>query len=234
MGTVTVPTFIKRKKMIVEHIKKQYKEKKVLSDITFEAEKGECIGILGGNGSGKSTLLNVLSGIIGSNGGKFLYNDVDLLKNEKVRSKVLGYVTQGTPLLEELNAKDNLSLWYSKADMEKELESGVLGMLGINEFIKVPVYKMSGGMKKRLSIGCAVAHKPEILLLDEPSAALDLICKERIANYLMEYKENGGTIILATHDIHELSLCDKLYILKDGTLVPYEFDGDVHKLVGRL
>jgi len=234
VGTVIVPTFLKRNKMIVEHIKKQYKEKEVLSNITFKAEYGECIGILGGNGSGKSTLLNVLAGIIKSNGGKFMLDDTDLLKNEKIRSEVLGYVTQGTPLLEELNAKDNLSLWYSKKDMEKELKTGVLGMLGINDFLKVPVYKMSGGMKKRLSIGCAVAHKPKILLLDEPSAALDLICKERIANYLLEYKKNGGIIILATHDVSELSLCDKLYILKDGVLTPYEFDGNVHKLVGRL
>lgn len=220
--------------MIVEHIKKHYKDKLVLHDITFTAEKGQCIGILGGNGCGKSTLLNVLAGIIKSNGGRFMLNDVDLLKNEKTRSKVLGYVTQGTPLLEELNAWDNLSLWYKISELKKELNGGVLGMLGINDFIKTPVYKMSGGMKKRLSIGCAVAHKPEILLLDEPSAALDLVCKERISNYLLDYKENGGTIILATHDIQELSICDKLYILKAGTLCPYEFDGNVHRLVGRL
>jgi len=220
--------------MIVEHIKKQYKEKEVLKDITFEAEKGQCIGILGGNGCGKSTLLNILSGIIKANDGRFIYNDVDLLKNEKQRSAVLGYVTQGTPLLDELNAWDNLSLWYNAEDMKKELRSGVLGMLGLNDFIKTPVYKMSGGMKKRLSIGCAVAHKPEILLLDEPSAALDLICKERISNYLLDYKKKGGIIILATHDVQELSICDKLYILKDGILWPYEFDGNVHRLVGRL
>lgn len=220
--------------MKVEHIKKQYKKNNVLKDITFEVEKGECVGILGGNGSGKSTLLNILSGIIGADGGSFICDGTDLVRDEKKRSKVLGYVTQGTPLLEELNGRDNLSLWYKKEDMEKELQTGVLGMLGIDEFIKTPVYKMSGGMKKRLAIGCAVAHKPEILLLDEPSSALDLICKEKIANYLLDFKRNGGSIILATHDVQELSLCDKLYILKNGTLTPYEFDGDVHKLVGRL
>lgn len=234
MGTLTVPIFLKRKNMKVEHIKKQYKKNVVLKDITFDAEKGECIGILGGNGSGKSTLLNILSGIIGANGGSFVYDGIDLMKDEKKRSKILGYVTQGTPLLEELNGRDNLSLWYKKDDMEKELKSGVLEILGIGEFIKTPVYKMSGGMKKRLAIGCAVAHKPEVLLLDEPSSALDLVCKEKIANYLFDYKRNGGIVILATHDVQELSLCDKLYILKDGTLTPYEFDGDVHGLVGRL
>jgi len=225
---------VKEISMKIEHIKKNYGNKKVLEDITFEVENGQCIGLLGGNGSGKSTLLNILSGILRSDGGFFMMEETDLLKNEKIRAEKLGYVPQNTPLIEELTAYDNLRLWYSKQDIKKELECGVLKMLGIDEFIKVPVYKMSGGMKKRLAIGCAVSHKPEILLLDEPSAALDLVCKENIGNYLNEYKKNGGIIILATHDVLELPLCDKLYILKNGILKPYEYDGDVHRLAGSL
>ena len=75
-------------------------------------------------------------------------------------------------------------------------------------------------MKKRLSIGCVVAANPKVLLLDEPSAALDLVCKERIYNYLKDYKQQGGRILLATHDVQELDLCDKWYILKNGFLHP--------------
>ena len=89
-------------------------------------------------------------------------------------------------------------------------------------------------MKKRLSIGCSVAHSPQILLLDEPSAALDLLCKEKIAEYIREAKRNGKMAVLATHDATELSLCDKLYILKNGVLKPYEYDGDVSRLAGSL
>ena len=220
--------------MIVEHIKKQYKNKVILNDITFQAEAGQCIGILGSNGSGKSTLLNILAGIIDAECGKFLYEGYDLLKDTKKRSKLVGFVPQSAPLLEELSARDNLSLWYEPSDLKRELSGGVLHMLGIGDFIKTPVYKMSGGMKKRLSIGCSVAHSPKVLLLDEPSAALDLICKEKISDYLSKFKTSGGIIILATHDLQELPLCDKLYILKNGHLIPYEFDGDVHGLVGRL
>ncbi|MBQ2696804.1 MAG: ABC transporter ATP-binding protein [Clostridia bacterium] len=220
--------------MIIEQIQKRYKKKVILETVSFEAESGQCIGLLGSNGSGKSTLLSILAGIIKADNGKFLYDGTDLLQNNKLRSELVGYVPQSAPLLEELNAKDNLKLWYSPEDMEQELSSGVLGMLGIPEFIKTPVYKMSGGMKKRLSIGCAVAHKPKILLLDEPSSALDLICKERIAVYLQEFKAKGGIILLATHDLQELPLCDQLYILKNGTLEPFAYNGDVHKLVGRL
>ena len=220
--------------MKIENIKKNYGKKQVLKGISFSAQKGECIGILGVNGSGKSTLLNILSGIQKCDDGSFSYNHINLFKNTKERSEVVGYVPQSTPLLEELSARDNLRLWYDEEQMEKSLKTGVLGMLGIGEFIKVPVCKMSGGMKKRLAIGCAVAHNPEILLLDEPSAALDLVCKERISNYLIDFKTQGGIVILATHDVQELPLCDRLYILKDGVLEEYNYDGNIHRLVGLL
>ena len=220
--------------MIVKGVKKKYKNRTILKDITFEAGEGACVGILGANGSGKSTLLKILAGIIDGDAGEFLYNGVDLIKKEKARSLQLGYVPQNTPLLEELTAKDNLSLWYSKKAMEEELKCGVLKMLGVDEFLNVTVSKMSGGMKKRLSIGCSVAKKPAILLLDEPSSALDLVCKEQIVTYLKSFKASGGTVIIATHDLHEVEICDDLYILKDGTLHPYTYEGDVQDLIGRL
>ena len=220
--------------MTIENIKKNYGKKQVLKGISFNATGGECIGILGVNGSGKSTLMNILAGIQKGDSGDFSYNDISLFKNTKKRSDIIGYVPQGTPLLEELSAFDNLRLWYDKEEMEQSLRGGVLAMLGIKEFLKVPVCKMSGGMKKRLSIGCAVAHNPKILFLDEPSAALDLVCKERISNYLLEFKKQGGIVILATHDVQELPLCDRLYILKNGVLEEYNYDGNVHRLVGLL
>ena len=220
--------------MKVYNVKKKYGKKEVLKKISFDAKKGECIGILGANGSGKSTLLNILAGIQKGDEGDFSFNGADLFTNGKLREKTVGYVPQSTPLLEELSALDNLKLWYDTDYMNVSLKSGVLAMLGIKDFLKVSVCKMSGGMKKRLAIGCAVAHKPEILLLDEPSAALDLVCKERISNYLLEFKKQGGIVILATHDVQELPLCDRLYILKDGVLEEYNYDGNIHRLAGRL
>ena len=211
-------------KLEIKGIKKKYGKKVVLDDVSLVAAEGTCVGILGGNGSGKSTLLSILAGIIRADEGTF--EVVEGKGDEKI-----GYVPQGTPLLEELSAKDNLSLWYDSETMKKELESGVLKLLGVDEFLKVIVRKMSGGMKKRLSIGCAVSEKPKILLMDEPTAALDIACKDSIYEYVAELKKNGGIILLSTHDVHEMELCDKCYVLKDAKLNPYDFDGDVHKLV---
>ena len=218
----------------IKQIQKKYKKKAVLTDINLDVQEGSCVGILGGNGSGKSTLLSILAGVQKADNGSFLWGGADLFKNEKIREEILGYVPQGNPLMEELTAWDNLRLWYEKDELKKELDGGVLDMLGIPDFLKVPVRKMSGGMKKRRSIGCSVANHPKLLLLDEPSAALDLICKERIGNYLKDFKAQGGSIILATHDVQEIELCDAWYILKNGMLEPYLYDGNVHHLVGKL
>jgi ABC-2 type transport system ATP-binding protein len=218
----------------IKNIAKKFKRHHVLRDINLAVDSGRCIGILGANGSGKSTLLSILAGIQNCDHGSFLCDGEDLLHSSKKRSQVVGYVPQGTPLIEELSAKDNLLLWYSRDEMKKELEDGVLALLGIGDFLNVPVSKMSGGMKKRLSIGCAMSSHPPVLLLDEPTAALDLVCKQKIASYLQHYKENGGILLLTTHDVLELQLCDAWYIIQDGVLVPFHYDGNVQKLVESL
>lgn len=218
----------------IKNITKSFRKKDVLKGINLTVESGKCIGILGSNGCGKSTLLSILAGIQPADGGEFLYDGNNLFKYTRQRSQLVGYVPQGTPLIEELSARDNLLLWYQKDAMNEELESGMLKMLGIDEFLNVPVSKMSGGMKKRLSIGCAIYNRPPILLLDEPMAALDLACKQSISDYVQNHKSNGGIALLATHDVLELNLCDEWYIIKDGVLTPFDYTGDIEKLVESL
>ena len=218
----------------IKGIEKKYIKKIVLKDINFEMNEGSCVGILGGNGSGKTTLLSVLAGILKPDAGQFIYMGRDLLRDKIFRRSTVGLIPQTNPLIEELSAWDNLILWYDKNELLKALKSGVPAMLGIDEFLNVRVSRMSGGMKKRLSIACAVASSPRVLLMDEPSAALDLVCKEHIHNYINAFKKAGGSIILVTHDEGDLKLCTSHYILKNGILEAYIYDGDVHKLVDRI
>ena len=91
-------------------------------------------------------------------------------------------------------------------------------MLNLNDFLNIPVKKMSGGMKKRISIAIALINKPQMLILDEPSSALDLLCKEDIRNYLINYKKSGGTVLITSHDEDELSLCDNTFLIKEHTI----------------
>lgn len=225
----------------VRHIRKHYRKAAVLRNVSFEAESGSCIGILGKNGCGKSTLLSILSGILRPDEGEFLLHrgqgtGIDLLHDQALRASLVGYVPQSTPLLEELTALDNLRLWYQsgRKGLAEELSTGVLKLLRVDEFLRVPVSRLSGGMKKRLSIGCSVAHHPKILLLDEPGAALDLVCKEIIVEYLKDFCDKGGIAIMASHEIPEIASCTDTLILRDGEIYPYSYAGDVEDLVSHL
>lgn len=199
-------------------IKKSFRDQEVLKDISFETEGGSCIGIIGNNGCGKSTLLDILAGCKEADGGSFIYNGIDLLKDRNALSKVVGYVPQENVLFDELTVMDNLLFWYSKDVIIGSLKDGVLCKLGIGDMKKKVVSKMSGGMKKRLAIACAAANKPDVLLMDEPSASLDRNGKDFVLEFLKMYKENSGVVILSTHEEKEMELCDSLYKMEDGYL----------------
>ena len=215
-------------------IRKRYGSKSVLRGVSFAAERGEAIGIVGANGSGKSTLLRVLAGVLKPEAGEFLWEGGDLLRSRAALARTVAYVPQGTPLIEELSALDNLRLWYAADALRASLDGGMLRELGIPEFLKVPASRLSGGMRKRLSIGCAIARDPQILLLDEPTAALDLAARERLLDYFGGFRARGGLILLATHDLRELETCSRCFMLRGGVAEPYVFDGDARRLAMEL
>lgn len=212
----------------VEDITSSYGKRQILKGASFTAQTGECIGIVGANGCGKSTLLSVLAGTLKPKSGTVIYGGKTVWNGKgagvmhgdrEVIRRMTGYVPQENPLIPELTVYDNLRLWYpDKQTLRQELEQGFLSLLGIGEFSSKQVSKLSGGMKKRVSIGIAMAGLPPILLLDEPSAALDLVCKEDIRKYLQTYLERRGTVVITTHEESELSLCNKIYVMRDGIL----------------
>ena len=216
------------------NIRKSYGKKEVLRGVSLPLERGQSIALAGANGSGKSTLLRLLAGVIPSGGGEFFWQGADLLRERALARKKVAYVPQGTPLIDELSARDNLRLWYDKEAMEKSLSEGMLRQLGVGDFLKTPAGKLSGGMRKRLSIGCALAKNPSVLLLDEPTAALDLVCKERILETFARFRSKGGLLVLVTHDQWEMELCSKLYLLSGGKLSPYSYTGDLQALLRDL
>ena len=215
-------------------IRKAYGRKPVLRGVSFDAERGEAVGIVGANGSGKSTLLRVLAGVLRPDAGEFLWEGGDLLRSRAALERTVAYVPQGTALIEELSALDNLRLWYDARTLRASLDGGMLRELGVHEFLKTPAARLSGGMRKRLSIGCAIARDPQILLLDEPTAALDLAARERLLDYFAGFRARGGLILLATHDLRELETCSRCFMLRGGTAEPYVYDGDARRLAQEL
>lgn len=201
-------------------IRKSYGRHQVLDGITFSADPGSCVGIVGSNGCGKTTLLSVLAGAVPCDCGSIRFRGEEAVGHPSVFTRYAAYVPQENPLIEELTVKDNLALWYrgSRKALQEELQYGYAAMLGIPQMLKKPVSKLSGGMKKRLSIACALANHAGILIMDEPGASLDLECKADIRRYLKEFMNAGGTVVLTSHELSELSLCTELYLLRDGKL----------------
>ena len=201
----------------VKNISKRYRNT-VLDDISFTAEKGQCIGIIGANGCGKTTLLSIMAGVNKAQSGKIYYNN-ELADRKSVFKKYIAYVPQENPLIDELTTKDNLLLWLgSNRKIKDGFENGVLKDLGIDEFLNKQVNELSGGMKRRLSIGISLSNNAPIMLLDEPGSALDIYGKQEVNSYISNYVKNGGTVVMSTHDRDEIDLCTKLYKIEDGIL----------------
>lgn len=217
----------------VEEVKKAFQKKQVLNGASFRVEKGDAVGIIGRNGCGKSTLLSIMAGAVRPDSGHILYQGEEALANRRLFSKYVAYVPQENPIIEELSVYDNLKLWYSfgTEDLKRSLTEGTPYHLGLSEFLKAPAGKLSGGMKKRLSIAQALANNAPVLILDEFSAALDLIMKEEILSYLSEYKKSGGTIVMTTHEERDLAFCNKLFILKEGRLFPLPLEVSKEALI---
>ena len=190
--------------MNLEHISKTYGDVAILDDTSISFSQGEAVGILGVNGSGKSTLLNYIA--------SHFIHDPDVR---------CGYVPQENPLFPELAAVDNIRMWteLKTKQIVEALHSEALLPLGITEFIDKPVRKLSGGMKKRLSIASVLINDPTLLLMDEPLAALDLPAKQDIVAYMRTYLSRGNTVIIASHEEEIFHFCNRVYLLKHGKLI---------------
>lgn len=192
----------------VSSVSKSYGKNKVLTDVSLSVSPGECIALLGINGSGKSTLLGILSGNIKPNSGRFGF---DCQANAAL-------LPQDNPLIPELTAIDNIRLWHpgSRKTVMNSHNMSICQSLGVDSFLDKRVSKLSGGMKKRLSLAITMISDPDLLLLDEPLASLDLLCKNGILSYLQNYISHGGSVIIATHETSALDICNKIYTLKNG------------------
>lgn len=218
----------------VDQINKAYGRRQVLSQISFHIEAGQCVGIAGANGCGKSTLLAILAGAMKPDGGRILYQGRPADSGRYRRE--MGYVPQGNPLLEELSVKDNLKLWHkgSEKEWKQEQDSGIIAVLELKPLLKMAAGKLSGGMKRRLSLACALINHPRFLILDEPGAALDVVCKEEIRQYLSDYLSQGGTVLMTSHEERELSLCDRLFLMSGGMLTQIPADTQARELAAMI
>ncbi|MFR9275267.1 ABC transporter ATP-binding protein [Finegoldia magna] len=223
----------------LNNIRKVYKTKNVetvaLKDVNFSVEENEFIAIMGESGSGKTTLLNVISTLDKQTNGKVVLNgkDISALKESEVakfRREKLGFVFQDFNLLDIFSNKDNIFLPMVLSDhkpqeMEKRL-SEIQGLLGIESFVNKYPYEVSGGQRQRIAIARALITKPDLILADEPTGALDSKSSDMILDLFTKINKLGQTILMVTHSVKAASFSNRVIFIKDGVVFHEIYKGN--------
>lgn len=207
------------------NVTKKFKNNEAVKSMSMYIEKGEIVGLLGPNGAGKSTAISILSSLVEPTNGDVKFKQKSMIKNPKSLREIIGIVPQEIALYEDLSAEENMKffgrIYHLKGEKLQEKITEVLKQIGLNDRRKDVVKTFSGGMKRRLNIGVAMLHDPEILIMDEPTVGID----PQSRNYILQTvkrlnKERQMTVLYTSHYMEEVEfLCDRIYIMDKGNLI---------------
>ncbi len=205
----------------VRGLVKRYGRLEALSGVDLRAPEGVVFGLVGPNGAGKTTLIKALVGALRPSGGEVRVLGLNPLKDRTELRQRIGYMPQSPALYEDLSARDNVEFFgaaHRVPDLRKKVEE-VLELTDLTARANDPLYKLSGGMKRRVSLACALVHRPRVLFLDEPTSAVDPYLRHRLWNTFRELAGGGTTLFISTHLMDEAMLCDRISILRKGKVV---------------
>lgn len=203
---------------------KTFRKKKVLDNVSFSLKPGECLGIAGHNGSGKSTLMEIAAQVLAPDSGQLLHDGANVLGDRAFMRGMVGYAPQRDSLPPDLRVGEALAFWQKLYGVSGDVfaDDSPAAMMGLFGMRDKKIARLSGGMKKRVSIALALLHSPRCLLLDEVFSALDRLYRERLAEWLTRHKQNGNSILYCSHEIGELrTFCDRILVLREGKAAFY-------------
>jgi ABC-2 type transport system ATP-binding protein len=205
----------------IDAVKQQFGKFVALDNISMDIKKGEIIGFLGPSGSGKTTLVKAIIGMFKPTSGKITVLGTEVPSLSVVDR--IGYMAQADALYDDLNAFDNLlffgSLYGLRGNEAKKRADEVLELVLLSEHSNRPVRTFSGGMKRRLSLAIALFHRPELLILDEPTVGIDPVLRRQFWNEFNRLRSLGTTIVVTTHVMDEAEHCDRLSLIRSGLLI---------------
>lgn len=208
----------------VENLYKNYGNIRAVDGISFEVKRGEVFGLLGPNGAGKSTTISIISTLVPPTKGEIIFEGESILKNPKNIRQKLGVVPQDIALYPTLSGYENLRFWGNlyglKGQELKQRINETANIIGLHERLKDKVEKYSGGMKRRLNIGAALLHMPDLLIMDEPTVGIDPQSRSHILDTVLKLNDRGITIIYTTHYMEEAeNLCSRICIMDEGKII---------------
>ena len=208
----------------VQNLVKKYKNNYAVNGLSFDVKKGEILGLLGPNGSGKTTTINCILSLLQFDSGQIkIFGETMRPSAYDIKQKI-GVIFQEVAVFNELTVYENIDyfcgLYISDKNTRKQYITDALKLVSLEKFQKYRPKQLSGGLLRRLNIACGIAHKPELIFLDEPTVAVDPQSRNNILNDIKKLRDQGATVIYTTHYMEEVEeLCDRIIILDNGKII---------------
>ena len=220
----------------VRGLVKKYKELIAVDKLDLDVKKGRILGLLGPNGSGKSTTINCILSLLKKDGGSVKIYGKEMSPDAYDIKEKIGVVFQEVGVYDELNVYENIDYFcglYIRDKKEREkLIQRTLDLVGLNDFVKFKPKKLSGGLLRRLNIACGIAHRPEIIILDEPTVAVDPQSRNNILEGIKKLNQEGSTIIYTSHYMEEVDyLCDDIVIIDKGRVIAKGTSNELREMI---
>ena len=221
------------KPVVCQHIEMHYiqgkKNVQALRDINFEVEQGELFGLIGPDGAGKTSLFRILTTLMLPTSGTALVNGLDTNRDFKKIRQIVGYMPGRFSLYQDLSVKENLqffaSLFHTKIESNYDQIRDIYEQL--KPFERRRAGKLSGGMKQKLALCCALVHKPEVLFLDEPTTGVDPVSRKEFWQMLKKLQTEGISIVVSTPYMDEASMCDRIALIQQGQFLKIASPSDI-------
>lgn len=205
----------------VSNLHKSYGKVTALNDLSFRVNDGEIFGVIGPDGSGKTTLFRILASLLLPDGGSAGMNGLDVVKDFRKIRGIIGYMPGRFSLYQDLSVEENLKFFATV--FNTTIEENYLLIKDIYQqiepFKKRRAGALSGGMKQKLALSCALIHKPEVLILDEPTTGVDPVSRKEFWDMLERLKSEGITILISTAYMDEAGLCDRIALMREGNFI---------------
>lgn len=220
----------------VKNLVKHYGDVCAVDNLSFHVREGEIFGLIGPNGAGKSTTINIISGLDSYTKGAIEIAGMSIEQKPREIKALIGVVPQEIAVYPFLNAIENVKFFASLyglkgAELQKAAEEA-LAFVGLSDKKKMKPKQMSGGMKRRLNIACGIAHRPKLIIMDEPTVGVDAQSRDHILHSIQTLREQGATVIYTSHYMNEVEqICDRIAIVDHGRMVA---EGTAAELVSMI
>lgn len=220
----------------IENLVKRYKELIAVDHFDLEIKQGEVFGLLGPNGSGKTTTINCLLSLLDFDKGNIEIFGEKMSPTNYALKKRIGVISQNVAVYDELTVYENIDyfcgLYITDKQTRKKYVDDAIKFVGLEEFIKFRPKKLSGGLLRRLNIACGIAHKPELIILDEPTVAVDPQSRNRILEGILELNAQGATVIYTSHYMEEVEqICSRIAIMDKGRKIAMGTKAELKKMI---